>query len=404
MDLERWIAREWDHAARMMLKSISPVDIVKERTHFGQVIVPRPGSVVASPVLAAYDPEPDYFFHWYRDSALVMDALRLLRASLPQAETLFQDYVRFSLDLGHLDGRAVSSDWGEIVAPDFQRFLRPSLDGAHGAAIAAETRVNPDGTLDITDWPRPQHDGPALRALTVMRWGAEGEAATLLRRDLGFVLRHARKPCFDIWEEEMGLHAYTLRVSAAALEEGASWLAARDETVDAERCRAEAATIEAVLDDFWMEEQAHIRSRKVEGGAPEKLLDIAVILAANHARVEGVRYSETLKRLEALFEASYAINRDRPAGRGPALGRYARDKYYSGGAYYFSTLGAAEFCYRTGDRARGDAYLETVRIFTPESGDLSEQFDQNTGVQTSARHLAWSYAAFLTAVAARQAR
>ncbi len=73
-------------------------------------------------------------------------------------------------------------------------------------------------------------------------------------------------------------------------------------------------------------------------------------------------------------------------------------------AYYFATLGAAEFCYRSGERARGDAYLETVRAFTPDSGDLSEQFDQTNGVQTSARHLAWSYAAFLTAVAARQAR
>ena len=53
---------------------------------------------------------------------------------------------------------------------------------------------------------------------------------------------------------------------------------------------------------------------------------------------------------------------------------------------------------------RGDAYLETVRAFTPESGDLSEQFDQTSGAQTSARHLAWSYAAFLTAVAARRVR
>ena len=48
--------------------------------------MPKPGSVVASPVLAAYDPEPDYFFHWYRDSAVVMDALRLLRDELPQAD------------------------------------------------------------------------------------------------------------------------------------------------------------------------------------------------------------------------------------------------------------------------------------------------------------------------------
>jgi glucoamylase len=131
---------------------------------------------------------------------------------------------------------------------------------------------------------------------------------------------------------------------------------------------------------------------------------MAVILAANHARVGGDRYFATLARLETLFDASYTINQERPAARAPAMGRYAGDKYYSGGAYYFATLGAAEFCYRNGDRARGDAYLETVRAFTPESGDLSEQFDQATGVQTSARHLAWSYAAFLTAVAARQAR
>ena len=62
----------------MMRQSISPVDR-QGAAAFVQIIVPKPGSVVASPVLAAYDPEPDYFFHWYRDSALVMDALRLLR-------------------------------------------------------------------------------------------------------------------------------------------------------------------------------------------------------------------------------------------------------------------------------------------------------------------------------------
>lgn len=402
--LEQWIARQWDHAAQMMLKSISPVDIVKTRPRFGQTIMPKPGSVVASPVLAAYDPDPDYFFHWYRDSAVVIDALHLLRADVPQADTLFQDFVRFSLDLEALDGRRVPSDWRAATEPEFTRFLRKDMEAAHGPAIAAETRVNPDGTLDITDWPRPQHDGPALRALTLMRWGAQGDAAKLLRHDLAFVLTHARRPCFDIWEEEFGLHAYTLRVSAAALERGAAWLALRGENADAERCRREAATIEILLDDFWMEEQSHIRSRRVEGGAPEKLLDCAVILAANHAGMTGARYLATLKRLEMLFDAAYPINRNRPAGRAPALGRYAGDKYYSGGAYYFSTLGAAEFCYRSGDEAAGDAYLETVRAFTPPSGDLSEQFDQVTGAQTSARHLTWSYAAFLTAVAARQSR
>jgi len=35
------------------------------------------------------------------------------------------------------------------------------------------------------------------------------------------------------------------------------------------------------------------------------------------------------------------------------------------------------------------------------SGELSEQFDQVTGAQTSAKTLAWSHAAFITAFACR---
>jgi glucoamylase len=50
---------------------------------------------------------------------------------------------------------------------------------------------------------------------------------------------------------------------------------------------------------------------------------------------------------------------------------------------------------------RGDAIMRTVRAFTPAEGDLSEQFDRTTGAQTSAKHLAWSYAAFITAAASR---
>ena len=118
----------------------------------------------------------------------------------------------------------------------------------------------------------------------------------------------------------------------------------------------------------------------------------------------------TLARLEALFDAEYAINKNRGAARSPAMGRYAGDVYYSGGAYYFSTLAAAEFCYRAAAHSpamqelieRGDAFLQTVRLYTPPSGELSEQFDQHSGVQRSARELAWSYAAFISCTHARR--
>ena len=72
-----------------------------------------------------------------------------------------------------LDGRALVAlpHWRQKVAPDFLQYLRgDDLLTVSGDAVYAETRVNPDGTLDISRWTRPQHDGPPLRALAVLRW------------------------------------------------------------------------------------------------------------------------------------------------------------------------------------------------------------------------------------------
>jgi glucoamylase len=440
--LDRWIERQYRHSAAAMMRSISPVGIVKHRPGFAQTVKPRKGAIVASPVLGAYDPEPDYFFHWYRDSAVVADALRLLfeDASIECAALAhFADFVHFSLSLQGLDGRSLSgagagpgrASWRDAVAPDFRQYVRTEEDFAavHGEAVAGETRVNPDGTLDLSKWPRPQYDGPSMRAITLLRWrqsahfepGLHASVDALLRADLAFTRRHWREACFDIWEEEKGLHYYTLRLAAAALEGGAGWFDLQGENAAALACRAGAAEILSLLDGYWREDLQFYRSRILEANAPSvKELDIAVIFAALHAAGSGETHSvrdprmhATLAKLEALFDAEYAINRNRE-GRAPAMGRYAGDVYYSGGAYYFSTLAAAEFCFRAalsqaiGSPARkplierGDAFLETVRRFIPPSGDLSEQFDQQTGVQRSAQQLAWSYAAFISCVAARR--
>ena len=140
----------------------------------------------------------------------------------------------------------------------------------------------------------------------------------------------------------------------------------------------------------------------------------------------------TLTALEDLFDAEYPVNQERPADQGPALGRYAKDTYFGGNPWYLATLAAAEFYFKLAialrlgaplaeahDNARfrerlggknpanaaferGDMFLRTVQAYTPPGGDLSEQFDRATGAQTSAKHLAWSYAAFITAAASRR--
>jgi glucoamylase len=438
--LDHWIERQYRRSAAAMMRSISPIGIVKHRPGFAQTVKPRKGSVVASPVLGAYDPEPDYFFHWYRDSAVVIDALRLLfeDASLECAAlSHFADFVRFSLSLQGLDGRSLagagasagpcSPSWRDRVAPDYRQYVRTDEDLAavHGDAVAGETRVNADGTLDLSKWPRPQNDGPSMRAIALLRWRRSTHfqadlnalVDALLRADLEFTRQHWREACFDIWEEEKGLHYYTLRVAAAALEGGAGWFELQGERATALACRADAAEMLRLLDGYWREDLQFYRSRMLEANASSaKELDISVIFAALHAAGGGETHSArdprmhaTLAKLERLFDEEYAINRNRGV-RAPAMGRYAGDVYFSGGAYYFSTLAAAEFCFRAALTAptaeslveRGDAFLETVRAYTPPSGDLSEQFDQHTGVQRSAQQLAWSYAAFISCASARR--
>lgn len=439
---ESWLETQLRHSAAAMLTGISPVSIVKHRPGFGQTIRPLAGAIVASPVLADYNPDPDYFFHWFRDSAVVIDALRLLYAEGRVGDEALQhlrDFTRFSLDLNRLDGRAAAAveDRSACVAPELLQYLREDHDlaKAFGDLVTAETRVNPDGTLDACRWNRPQHDGAPLRALALLRWAAGGhldalllaEVSKLIRFDLDFTLRYWREPSYDIWEEELGHHYYTLRVAGAALAEGAAWLEGSGDTAKAQRCREESQAVLRLLDDYWVDERdgaahGYYRSRALVDGRPgPKALDIAVILSAIHSlgteTAHGPadpRMQDTLVRLDALFDAAYPINHGRGAGRGAAMGRYGGDVYYSGGAYYFSTLGAAEFCFRAaaamgGDArhwnewmGRGDAYLATVRAYTPAGGDLSEQFDQRSGAQTSAKQLAWSHAAFISCVSARR--
>jgi glucoamylase len=459
--LDDWIDKEARFAAAAMLRAVSATDLIKDRPGFGQRVIPRPGSVVASPVLAAYDPDPDYFFHWFRDSAIVIDALRAAEGLEKRiAVERLREFVDFSRSLQGLDGREFlrQRHFREKVQASFLQYLRPDdeIAAVFGAAVPAEARVNPDGTLDFTRWARPQNDGPALQVLALTRWrDAQPDLDETLRAamlelvvgDLDFMQSRARERSFDIWEEEFGYHYYTQLAQAEALARGAEWLAETSDSARARACLSAADELASSLDAHWSAADGYYRSRTgVVGGAPEKALDIAVILGVLHAgRAKGAhsvldpRAQATLTALEDMFDAEYAINRARPSDRGPAMGRYANDVYFGGNPWYLATLAAAEFYFKLAivlllgakmaiakENARfrerliaaaaaqespafaaaaferGDAFMRTVQAFTPASGDLSEQFDRTTGAQTSAKHLAWSYAAFLTAAASRR--
>ena len=160
--LDAWIAKEARFAARAMLAAVSATHIVKERPGFGQRIVPRLGSVVASPVLAAYDPDPDYFFHWFRDSAIIIDALRVaLAEGLVDATSIerLREFVDFNRALRGQDGREFlrQGHFRKKIQPSFLQYVRSDHEIAaiSGDAVLGEARINPNGTLDFTRWARP---------------------------------------------------------------------------------------------------------------------------------------------------------------------------------------------------------------------------------------------------------
>ncbi|KAG5727146.1 Glucoamylase [Termitomyces sp. T112] len=55
-------------------------------------------------------------------------------------------------------------------------------------------------------------------------------------------------------------------------------------------------------------------------------------------------------------------------------------------------------------KQHADDFLAVNAKYTPADGSLSEQYNRETGVPLSAKHLTWSYASALTAFAARGGR
>ena len=404
--------------------------------------------------------------------ALAIDALVALvehHADVPQAAEQINNFIDFSLALNRLDGSAVvrQGGWGRTNDPDLAVYVRSAraLENLPGDAPFSEVRFNPDGTLDVLEWSRPQYDGPALRARTLLKWLGVGSsdadarhaADDLLAADLDFTLRHYADPCFDIWEEQLGLHYYNRLVALNVLEQGVDWWTTKGDAGKAEACRAATGNIVATLDDHWSDKLGYpVKCLDCVSERMPDELDAVVLLGIVHSgRTDGPhslvdpRIQETVVKLEELFMSELPVNSDLARqNAGPLLGRFKDDGYFGGGAFLMTTFAACEFYWllshlvasgtnlaisttnrrflrragltlpasragtattdsersviAEGLRRRGDSIMRAVRAFTPASGILPEQFDRQSGAPASAHNLTWSYAAFITAYYARR--
>jgi len=436
-----------DWAARKLLRNISPPGA-------------SPGAVIASPSRS----NPDYFYCWVRDAALVMYVVGLLfaRTTDKRAKAVYlkrlKEYVEFSRFTQTAPGRI--EDLGE-------------------------PKSHVDGTAFTEPWGRPQNDGPALRGIALKRFADhlldQGKKRYVLKRlytpglparsvikaDLEYVSHHWREPSFDYWEEEKATHFSTRMVQRRALLDGADLAERLNEPGAADWYRQQAALIGAELEGHWDREAGCIRtSVNHEGGIDYKSsgLDTAVILGVLHGEVPGRSFSviddyvlATALRIRDEFDGLYGVNSDHSDRPGIAIGRYPEDRYdgyrtdSQGNPWFLAGNGFAEYYYRVAGAlgARGEIRLTATNLVFFQSllapgqaaalsqgtklnrwhglfgtilanlchegddfirrtllhadGALSEQFHRTTGRMTAAPDLTWSYSSLISALVHRPA-
>jgi len=364
------------------------------------------GFVLASPSKV----DPDYYFHWVRDAALVMDTL-LTNSLLSKNE--MENYLTLEMD--------------------HQKTFKLTGQG--------EPKFEKSGLSFQGPWGRPQNDGPALRAIVFMKHVnkllAQGNrieankfyqnslpANTPIKIDLEYISHHWKELNFDLWEEVYGRHFYTLAVQSKALREGAKLARIMGDDGAADWYQEQAASINLEMAKFSDGNLSYYKSSIIEKNNRTNriFLDCAVILSVIHTNNESTLFGlrdpkiqKTFFKILETFESLYPINLKKPQianwpRLGTAIGRYGEDVYFGGHPWFLLNNSFAEFSYRLAKiekkksafwKKLGDELLAVSLYYQDTNYRMSEQFDKNSGPNISARDLSWSYSSLISAIKSR---
>ncbi|KAB8301058.1 hypothetical protein EYC80_002980 [Monilinia laxa] len=400
------------------------------------------GIVIASPDKV----NPDYFYTWTRDSALVFKTLVDTFISSSYSASLQQEIENY-----------ISAQAG------LQTVSNPS--GGFSSGGLGEPKFNADKTAFTGSWGRPQRDGPALRAtamITYSKWLiANGYTSTvqdivwpIIRNDLSYVTQYWNQTGFDLWEEVQGSSFFTIAAQHRALVEGSALAAQIGQSCT--YCDSQAPQVLCFLQSFWSPSSGYIisninqnngRSGKDANSILSSIQTFDPTAACDASTFQPCsdRALANHKVVTDSFRSIYSINSGIAQGVAIAVGRYSEDSYYGGNPWYLNTLAAAEQLYdalytwnKQGSitvtatslaffkdfsssitagtyasstttyttlynaiKTYADGYINVVATYAQSNGSLSEQFNRAGGAPLSAYDLTWSYAAFLTAVARR---
>jgi glucoamylase len=422
--LDTWLASEVPFAKEGILDNIGSDGAYAKSS--------KSGIVIASPSTS----NPDYYYTWTRDSALVVKTLvDLFKNGDTDLLTVIEEYISSQAYI--------------------QTISNPS--GGLSSGGLGEPKFNVDETSYTGSWGRPQRDGPALRATALIAFGQwlidGGYTSTaadivwpIVRNDLSYVAQYWNSSGYDLWEEVNGESFFTTAVQHRALVEGSKF--ANQVGSSCSYCDSQAPQILCFLQSYWTGSYT-----LANFGSSRTGKDANTILGSIHtfdpeAGCDDTTFQPCSARALAnhkvvtdSFRSIYTVNSGKSAGQAVAVGRYPEDSYYNGNPWYLCTMAAAELLYdalyqwdkagtltissvslnffkdlyrsaATGTyssssatyssivsavKTYADGYMSIAEQYAYTNGSMSEQFSKSDGTPESARDLTWSYAALLTA-------
>lgn len=324
------------------------------------------GAYLASPNLR------EYRNSWLRDGVFIADAMSRAgeRAS---AEAFFGWCARLLTERADaVESLIERHGAGEAIAPDEHLHARYTLDG--GDVPGA--------------WPNFQLDGYGAWVWALAghldRHGGDDEP---LRAGALLSLRYAaefwRDPCYDWWEERLGLHSATLAALQAGLRQGARWL---PEGV-------------AVADDIVAAVSAEgVRDGVLRGTLGDDRLDASVVACSTPFRL--------FEPGDPVMEATVRALGEQGVAHG-GVHRYRDDVYYGGGEWLLLAAFLGWYFAEAGRRDAAHGQLDWIVAHATPEGDLAEQAGEHLLAPEEyapwerrwgppASPLLWSHAMFVT--------
>jgi GH15 family glucan-1,4-alpha-glucosidase len=318
-------------------------------------------------------PRPaEYRNSWFRDGAFIADAMSRT-GDVESAEAFFGWCC------------SVLGDRAERVDSLIERHRAGETVGLDEHLHA---RYTPDGHEVGRPWSNFQLDGYATWVWALARHldrrGREDEqfrAGALL--SLRYVAEFWAEPCFDWWEERLGVHTATLGAIHAALRAGERWLPDGPQI---------ASRIEEV-----------VRKRCVDGGllrgaVADDRLDASVLACAAPFGL--------FEPGDPLLDATIRALEDEGIAHG-GVHRYLGDGYYGGGEWLLLAALLGSYLAAAGREEEAQAQLAWVAAHATPEGDLPEQIAEHLLAPAeyerwvemwgpSASPLLWSHAMYVT--------